>query len=168
MSLRKALIGVSFFFFFLASLVEAGDLPTLKEVPSWRGSPPQYFSYQGGSKAFYVRRIYQRNDGARVEVLLAGGTEGARLAKVLEGRFEIDTKEYKLKYLKEGPYRVLLSFTPAEKSGFWAVFLNDNPVIILFARFFQLEDQEALSFLKKLDWESISKRSKAFFKEGSS
>ncbi len=147
----------------LGSVGITSELPALKEVPAWSAGPPDFVSYQGANKAFYVRRTYTREDGARIEVFLAGGAEGARLARVLKGRIEIDTPEYKLKYSQKGPYQTLLSYSPQEKKGFWAVFLNETPVLVLLARFYAIDAEEAFTFLKALDWPQLYQQAKLFF-----
>ncbi|NPA49413.1 MAG: hypothetical protein GXO20_05475 [Thermodesulfobacteria bacterium] len=113
-------------------------------------------------KAFYLHRTYQREDGAKLELFLAGGTEGARLIRTLKGRIEINTENYLLKYDKEGPYQTLLSFAPPEKRGFVAIFLKDDPPVILFARFSGLGLKEALGLLKSFDWNQLLSQSLAF------
>ncbi len=150
-----------------ASGVFASGLPSLEDLPSWQASPPEFLTYSGKFKAFSLRRTYQREDGAQLDIFLAGGPEGARLMRVLKGRIEINTKEYLLKYDKEGAYQVLYSFVPPEKRGFIAVFLQEKPTVILFARFLALDLKEALNLLKTFDWARLLSQAQAFLKEES-
>jgi len=159
--LKTFLWGLAFLTIFPV-LILASKLPTFKDLPHWQATAPEFLTYSGGMKAFYLHRTYQREDGAKLELFLAGGTEGARLIRTLKGRIEINTENYLLKYDKEGPYQTLLSFAPPEKRGFVAIFLKDDPPVILFARFSGLGLKEALGLLKSFDWNQLLSQSLAF------
>ncbi len=164
---------ISAFLFLLFSIIclsgtRASKLPEFSDLPQWQATAPEFLTYRGEFKAFYLRRHYQREDGAKFEVFLAGGTEGARLIRALKGRIEINTPSYLLKYAKEGSFQTLLSFTPPEKQGFIAIFLKETPAVVLLARFSGLELEEALKLLKSFDWNQLLAQSLKYLEENPS
>ncbi len=149
---------ILFFFFWYPLSVQALGLE-LPVVSGWQASPPQFLHYQGGfGKAFYIARTYT-NGEASIQVFLAGGPEGEKFSHLLSDRLEISTKDYYLKYIQDGPFRCLVSYTPPEKRGFMAVFLSKKPVVILFARYQGLTDKELYQWLKGFDWEKLRQKS---------
>ncbi|AEH44672.1 hypothetical protein Thein_0794 [Thermodesulfatator indicus DSM 15286] len=144
------------------------ELSFLKDLAGWKASEPHYLKYAGGEqKAFYIRRFYERGDGARLEVLFAGGTQGEKLAQTLKGRLEVETPDFILKYRQIDGYRALISYAPKEKKGFVAIFLKDNPSLLLLARFSSLSDEEIWPILKQLGWSGLISQGLAFLKEES-
>ncbi len=162
--LLLAPILISLFF----SPVWPQSLPALKELPQWEATSPEFLSYKGNFKAFYLKRSYYRKDGARLEISLAGGSEGARLLRALKGRLEISTPSYMLKYSQEDGFQILSSFTPPDKQGFIAVFLKEEPAVVLLAHFSSLNLKEALKILKCFDWKGLLSQSLNFLEEKSS
>ena len=149
-------------FFFLVGYIFlgrawAGEI-TLPEVPGWQATPADFLHYRGSfGRAFYIARTFTK-EGATIQLFLAGGPEGEKFQHLLSDRLEMETKDYFLKYFQEGPFRCLISHSRPEKKGFMAVFLNDKPVVILFARYTGLTDQEIRTWLKSLDWESLKQQ----------
>ncbi len=153
--MRKLLF---FFFFLLVSRVWAISIE-LPPVSGWAASEPDFLVYSNGqTKAFYLRRLYQNENGATIEVLLAGGLEGKRLEQALKGRFELETESYYLRYTQEGDYKVFATYHRPEKRGVYAVFLSTEPVLVLMARYQGLTDSEAISWLKRLDWNDLTEK----------
>jgi len=148
---------------------EGADL-TLPELPGWKASFPDFATYKSNlAQAFYLKRTYRKDNGASLEVLLAGGPEGKRLMQAFENRFEFETENFYLRYRKEGGYRLFTSYDRQEKKGIIAVFLQEDPIIILVARYTNLNDQEALELLKKLNWQSLKEKAlKQFERSGKS
>ncbi len=149
---------VFFVCFFLWSSPLWADSLELPDIPGWQASSPDFLTYKSGlTRAFYLRRVYHQN-GAQMEILLAGGLEGKRLERAFEGRFEVETKDYYLRYRKEGPYRVFATYSRSEEKGVYAIFLSEDPVLVLIARYQGLTDDRALSWLKTLDWEVLKEK----------
>ncbi|WP_157627890.1 hypothetical protein [Thermodesulfatator autotrophicus] len=150
----------------LEVLASKEELSFLKDIPGWKASEPHYLKYAGGEqKAFYIRRFYERGDGARLEVLFAGGTQGEKLAQALKGRLEVETSDFILKYRQIDGYQALISYAPKEKKGFVAVFLKDSPSLLLLARFSAVSDKEIWPILKKLSWPRLISQGLAFLKK---
>ena len=148
------LLGIGLFL--LRTSVRAGEL-TLPELPGWKASFPDFATYKSDfARAFYLKRTYQKDNGAFMEVLLAGGPEGKRLRQAFENRFEFETENFYLRYRKEGRYRMFTTYDRQEKKGVIAVFLKEDPILILVARYQNLKDKEALDLLKSFDWPKLS------------
>ncbi len=153
-----------YLFLGMAAAVWAGDI-TLPDVPGWQATPADFLHYRGSfGRAFYITRTYSR-DGASIQLFLAGGPEGEKFQHLLSDRLEMETKDYYLKYFQEGPFRYLISHSRPDKKGFMAVFLNDKPVVILFARYQGLSDEEIKTWLKALDWGKLKEGSLAALKD---
>ncbi len=145
-------------FFLLSGLVWAGSLE-LPDVSGWQATLPDFLSYKSGlTQAFYLRRLYQNQEGASIEVLLAGGLEGKKLERAFEGRFELETENYYLRYRQEGRYRVFATYSRPEKKGVYAIFLSKDPVLVLVARYQGLTDAQALAWLKTFNWEALRQK----------
>ncbi len=158
------ILGVSLGIFLVwLTSVWAGEV-SLPDVPGWQATPADFLHYRGSfGRAFYITRTYT-HDGAQIQLFLAGGPEGEKFQHLLSDRLEMETKDYYLKYFQEGPFRYLISHSRPDKKGFMAVFLNDKPVVILFARYQGLTDTEMKAWLKALDWEKLKEGSLAALK----
>ncbi len=153
------------FLVFLCATPALAGVVSLAEVEGWQAGPADFLHYRGAyGRAFYVTRVYQR-DGARIQLFLAGGAEGEKFQHLLSGRLEVETKDYFLKYFQDGNYRLLISHSRPEKKGFMAVFLNEKPVIILFARYQGLSAEEIRTWLKHFDWDQLKQESLAELKD---
>ena len=141
-------------FLLIAASVQAQGI-SLPEINGWQAKPEDYLVYQSGLlKAFYVKREYRKGT-QQIQILIAGGPEGDRIKQALENRFQLETKDYYLRYQKLGEYQAFLTYHRPGKEGIVAIFLAQDPVLILLARYQGLEDKEALKLLQRLKWEEI-------------
>ncbi len=147
------------------SQAEENQFLPLPELKGWQSSAPDFLKFTSEpGKAFYVKRFYDRPDGARLEVLFAGGSQGAKLARSLKGRLEVETPEFVLRYRKIDGYPALVSFAPKEKKGFIAIFLKEDPALLLLARFSSLTDQDVINILRELGWPKLIAEGLAYLK----